>query len=95
MPKFVARLEAQDGSGHYRRSVIMADSKQEARNILEQRETRNAYYRLTTDELSALETKEKKLKEGERLAGKERSQLTLHRQAEPYKLVSLEEEKGA
>lgn len=93
MPKFVARLEAQDGSGHYRRSVIEADSKEEARTVLEEREETYALYRLTTDELADLESKEGALPEGARLPGRERSQLALHRQEKPYKLVSLTEEK--
>lgn len=92
MPKYVARLEAQDGSGHYRRSAIQADTVEEARAILEQREQKYASFQLNPADLDELEAKEAALPEGARLAGKERAQLAFHRQALPYTLVSIEEE---
>lgn len=104
MKLFQFRLEAQDGSGHFRRGTIEAESKDQARAILEEREQVSALYRLDTDELSELEAKEAAHRadleakgaltpQTKLLAGRERAQLALHRQEQPYKLTSLSERK--
>lgn len=84
MPKFIARLEAQDGSGHFRRVRIFADSETAARVFLESRELRSAGFQLDDAELAKLEAKD-------RLSGGDRAKLALHNQEQPYVLVSLEE----
>lgn len=95
MPKFVARLEAQDGSGHFRRVTGIFDTEQEFRDLLESRENGYAAYRLDTEELADLEAREAALEEGQKLSALERSKLALHRQADPYVLVSIDEEEVA
>lgn len=88
MPKFVARLEATDGSGHFRRTVIYADTIDRARDILERRELGYATFRLTADEIAELEKKEADAaKKGLRLSPDDRQKLVYHRQAEPYQLA--------
>lgn len=109
MPVYAFRLEAQDGSGHFRRGRIAADSEDEARETLEGREYEYALTALTTDEIAelvigyglgveeALELPpEGKISEvtdeqGRPLPPVVRAKLATHRQADPYKLVELEE----
>lgn len=104
MPIYEFRLEAQDDSGHFRRGTIAAESKDEAKRYLLEREEVSALFRLDTEELAALETKEAAHRDEleskglltsqtKFLAGKERADLALHRQEHPYKLVSLSERK--
>lgn len=54
MPKFAFRLEAQDGSGHYRVGSGVFDSEQEAREHLEQKERQIVDYRLTIEQVDEL-----------------------------------------
>lgn len=92
MPKFRFRLEAQDDSGHYREGTGVFDSEAEARAYLEQKEQGAAAYRLDTDELKEAEKAAKDAaSNGVAAPGNVRAKLALHRQAEPYKLVKLEE----
>ena len=83
MPKFIARLEAQDDSGHFRRVAIEADSKEQAKDQLERREMEYVLFGLTTDDLA----------EAEKDPGtpRNRAALALHNQTKPYKLVSVKE----
>jgi hypothetical protein len=48
------RLEATDGSGHFRQGAINADSEHEARVTLEYRELVNTRYRIDQDEFAAI-----------------------------------------
>lgn len=103
MPLYDVRLEAADGSGHFRNSTIAADSEKEARDTLEAREREYELYRLDTAEIAALEEtygkaliqkalalpKEAKLSEHVDLPSNVRTTLVLHRQPKPYKIVSL------
>lgn len=104
MPLYEFRLEAQDDSGHFRRGTIDAVDKDEAKRYLLEREEVSALFRLDTVELAALEEKEAAHRDEleakglltpqtKLLAGKDRADLALHRQAAPYKLVSLTERK--
>ncbi len=104
MKVFEFRLEAQDDSGHFRRGTIEAESKEQAKSILLEREEINALYRIEQDELGDLENQEEAHRadleskglltpQTKLLAGRERAQLALHRQEQPYKLVSLSERK--
>lgn len=83
MTTFRFRLEAQDGSREFRTGAIAADSKEEARRALEERENAYVSYRLTTDELA-----EAKDDPG---ASGNKARLALHEQAKPYKITKLEE----
>ena len=85
MPLFRFRLEAQDDSSHYRGGTISADNEATARDYLTNKEAAAVAYRLTTEELADAEAKEK---DGLVDAGT-RARLASHRQAKPYKLVSL------
>lgn len=88
MPKFVAHLEAQDGSGNFRRTVIFSASEEEARRTLRNREFAAAMYRLDTDELAQLEEKETAAHAaGLELSKEDRSKLATHRQEQPYELT--------
>lgn len=91
MPKYIARLEAQDGSGHYRRVAISAASEDAAREFLIGREQRYTAFQLDDAELAKIEKREEKGP----LTGTDRANIVLHRQEQPYELVSLVEEKGA
>lgn len=83
--KFAFRLEAQDGSGHFRQGAIAASSREEAKSWLEQREQEYAFYRLDSDELADAQA--------DPGTAANRSRLALHEQAKPYKLVKLEKAK--
>lgn len=103
MPVFDVRLEAQDGSGHYRHSAIQAADADEARATLEGREREYEMYRLDTAEIGELERehgsdviaealeapKEAKMPAG--LPANVRAKLAIHRQSKPYKIVSVKE----
>lgn len=52
--KFVARLEAQDGSGHFRRMTVYAPSEVDARLFIERTEMQKSWFRLTTDQVAKL-----------------------------------------
>lgn len=92
MAKFVARLEATDGSGHFRRVVIFTGSVEEARSTLERRERAYTAFQLTGDELAKLEAKEQKAtKEGLQLPPDDRQKLVFHRQPSPYEIVWIGE----
>jgi len=52
MPVFRFRLEAQDGSGHYRQGAGEFASKEEATRYLEFREARYVHYRAPLEELT-------------------------------------------
>ncbi len=104
MKVFEFRLEAQDDSGHFRQGTVEAENKSAATEWLLNREDEYALYRLDTDELSGLESKESDHRasleaagtlttQTKLLAGRERAMLALHRQEKPYKLVSLSERK--
>jgi hypothetical protein len=65
VPRFICRLEAQDGSGHFRESEILIteedmanagndNPKEVAKMILLEREQRKADYRLTTEQFNEL-----------------------------------------
>lgn len=66
----------------FRRGTIVADSKDEAAEILESREQEYVIYRLTGDEQEAIDR-------GEDPQGK--AHQALHSQEKPYKLKSLKE----
>ena len=84
MPKFIARLEAQDDSGHFRRVALVADSKEEAKDQLERRELEYALFRLDQNELAEAE------KDPE--TSRNKANLAIHNQSQPFKIVSLKEE---
>lgn len=86
MPIFRVRLEDAE-SGEFRQVAVAADSKEEARAICEQQESGHVQFFLSGEEAAALEEKEKN---GE-LRGRERGLLDSHRQATPYKIVSVKE----
>ncbi|MDQ5822052.1 MAG: hypothetical protein M3540_11485 [Actinomycetota bacterium] len=84
MPKYRFRLESEDGE--FRVGATVADSKADAKDMLESREFGYAGYRLTIAELAEAER--------EPDTPQNRSRLALHHQAQPYKLVSLEQVKA-
>jgi len=55
MPVYEFRLDAQDGSGHFRSGRIAADTEDEARATLQMRELEYQLTALDTDELAELE----------------------------------------
>lgn len=50
MPRYHFRLEAQDGSGHFRQGTVISPSEEEVRAFLERSEIGKTGYRLTTEE---------------------------------------------
>ena len=54
MPLYSFRLEAQDGSGHFRQGTTEAESKDDARNWLELQELQKATFRLTDERAAEL-----------------------------------------
>jgi hypothetical protein len=106
MPLYEFRLEAQDGSGHFRQGTIEADTKDVAQATLEMRELEYTLYRLGDDPnwdqaaaeaLHGADTLDAALAlpKGEKMPAhlppKVRAKLALHRQAKPYKIVKLTE----
>lgn len=88
MPRYYARLEATDGSGHFRFISIHSPSEEEARAVLERREQTFAAFRLDTEELAECERLIAEAEaEGKAAPPDVRSKLALHNQAEPYELV--------
>lgn len=88
MPRYYARLEATDGSGHFRFVTIHADSEAEARAAIMRREHGFAAFRLDTDELADVEKQAAQAeKQGVPVPPDARSKLALHHQTEPYELV--------
>lgn len=88
MPKFFARLEATDGSGHFRTITITSPSEEEARAAIMRREYRLAGFQLPADQLADFEAKEKAAAEADVVAPPDvRSGLAVHRQQAPYELV--------
>jgi len=54
MPIFHFRLEAQDGSGHFRQGSIESESEAHARMVLEERERDNAAFQLDDGRIAEL-----------------------------------------
>jgi hypothetical protein len=54
MPLYQFRLEAQDGSGHFRQGTIAASSKEEAKLVLEERERDFAAFTLDDERVAEL-----------------------------------------
>lgn len=50
MPAYSFRLEAPDGSGHFRVGTIYTDTEEEARALLEFREHRRAAFKMNEDQ---------------------------------------------
>jgi len=86
MKKFVARLEAQDGSGHFRRVAVFSESLEEAKRFLEDRERGYARFKLSDEEKAEIE---RKLAEGEKLTPAEIQNQVYANQEEPYVLVHI------
>ena len=87
MPIFRVRLEDAE-SGEFRQVAVAADSKEEARAICEQQEAGHVQFFLSGEEIADLEKKEK---DGS-LRGRDKGLLFSHRQANPYKIVSVKED---
>lgn len=90
MARFEIRLE--DDQGNFRVTRLTAESKEQAQQIVEANERRLADFTLEDDEVDRLEKLEAKPgheRFGQLQAG-DRASLISHRQAEPYKVVSVD-----
>lgn len=88
---FLVRLEDPD-SDHFRETSISGpdiQTKDDARAWCEQRERDLVAYQLPEDELKRIEAIDKA--SGQVLSGADKGRLHGHRQAKPYKVVSVKE----
>ena len=89
------RLEAQDGSGHFRRGTIDAESREEAEVFLLDREHRLVAFRLPDADVPVppppVDASEDEKREFRGIKTKDRAHAAIHHQSEPYELVELEE----
>jgi hypothetical protein len=86
MPTFKIRLE-DPNSDEFRLYAIAAESEEAAVAELKRRERKRADYRLTTDEMEAIEA-------GDVPAAQAKAMLLTHEQADPYEVVSVEDYTG-
>lgn len=96
MPRFEVRLESQDdmrddGTPHFRITRLVAEDEAAAVAHCRRKEYELAAFRLDADRLAELEAAEAELEEGDRLAGRDRAHLAVHRQEAPYDVVSVTE----
>ncbi len=89
MPKYRVRLE--DGGGEFRLTSLVADDEDAARAACERMEFKRAAYQLPPETLAEMEIEE--VDPDTQTTGQTRWALVVHRQAEPYKVVSVEEVK--
>lgn len=54
MPRYEVRLEAQDGSGHFRLTRLVTDTAEQARRRCERLELRNVLFQLSDEQTAEL-----------------------------------------
>lgn len=97
MPRFRVHMESpdlkrDDGSPHIRVTTGVFDDKDAARAFCERQEMRIAAHEYPADELADLEQAEADAEaNGVRAPAQVRMRLATHRQAKPYKVVSVKE----
>jgi hypothetical protein len=53
--RFIARLEAADGSGHFRRMTVYSPSEDEAQRFITRTELQKTMFRLSVEQLEQLQ----------------------------------------
>lgn len=87
MPVYKFRLTDTE-TGEFRNVSIAAETKEEAEEVIYQRELKKVNFQTNDDEVKDLEAK---LKAGS-LSGREKARLLTHRQETPYKFQKAEKE---
>lgn len=94
MPRYEVRLESpdmmrDDGTHHFRRTVLVADDEDAARRRCERSELAQVLFELPPDELERLEAIDADPEQ--ELQGADKGRLFQHRQEQPYQVVSVTE----